>query len=101
MARREYVEEVLSMARLALSDAEQLVASDGSDEGIVNRLYYAAFHAAQAALYQRDVDPSSHGAVRNRFGEHFVLDGSVSRTHGRLLTTLGSATEGGSRIRTD
>lgn len=38
------------------------------DEGIVNRLYYAAFHAAQAVLYDRDVAPSSHGAIRNRLG---------------------------------
>lgn len=35
----------------------------------INRLYYAASHAAQAALYDRNVDPGSHGAVRNRFGE--------------------------------
>lgn len=39
-------------------------------------------------LYDRDVDPTSHGALRNRFGEHLVLDGTVSRSEGRLLTTL-------------
>lgn len=88
MVRQEYIEEELSKAQQALSDAEQLVSVDGSDEGVVNRLYYAAFHAAQAALYDRDVDPSSHGALRNRFGEHLVLDGTVSRSEGRLLTTL-------------
>lgn len=55
---------------------------------MVNRFYYAAFHAAQAALYDRGIEPSSHGAVRNRFGEALVLDGSVDRSQGRLLTTL-------------
>lgn len=88
MVDREYVEEELSMARMALSDAEQLVAGSGSDEGVVNRLYYAVFHAAQAALYDRDVNPSSHSALRNRFGAILVRDGPVSREHGRLLTTL-------------
>ncbi|WP_123538614.1 HEPN domain-containing protein [Halosimplex salinum] len=88
MADREYVEEEFSKAREALADAESLAASGGSDAGVVNRLYYACFHAAQAALYDRSVDPSSHGAVRNRFGEHLVVDGCVSRDHGRLLTTL-------------
>lgn len=43
---------------------------------------------AQAALYSRDVNSSSHGAVRNRFGEVFVVSGELSRDHGRLLTTL-------------
>lgn len=88
MVSREYVTEELEMARQALADADQLVEGSGSDEGVVNRLYYAAFHAAQAALYDCGVNPSSHSALRNRFGEHLVLEGEVSRTHGRLLTTL-------------
>lgn len=88
MADEEYVDEELRKARQALDDAEQLAAGSGSDEGIVNRLYYAAFHAAQAVLYARDVTPSSHGAVRNRFGEAVVLEGDASRSQGRLLTTL-------------
>lgn len=89
MGEGPYVDEELSKAREALGDAERLVASDGTDEGIVNRLYYASFHAAQAVLYARGVSPSSHGAVRKLFGEHVVLDGSASRDQGRLLTTLG------------
>lgn len=83
-----YVDEELSKARDALRDADALRTAGGSDEGIVNRLYYAAFHAAQAALYDRDVDLGSHGAVRNRFGEVYVTSGEMDREHGRLLTTL-------------
>lgn len=60
----------------------------GVTKGRVNRLYYAAFHAAQAAVYAWGIEPGSHGAVRNRFGEVLVLDGSASREQGRLLTTL-------------
>lgn len=58
-------------------------------KGVVNRLYYAAFHAAQAVLYKRGIAPSSHGAVRNLFGEHVVMKEAASRNQGRLLTTLG------------
>lgn len=54
----------------------------------MNRLYYAAFHAAQAALFDRGVNPESHGAVRNLFGERLVLEGDATRDQGRLLTTL-------------
>lgn len=88
MVERRFVREELEKARQALADAEQLSSGSGSDEGVVNRLYYAGFHAAQAALYSRDVNPSSHGAVRNRFGEVFVVPGEFSRDKGRLLTTL-------------
>lgn len=88
MADREYVEEEFSKAREALDDASVLAETGGSDAGVVNRLYYACFHGAQAALYDRGVDPSSHGAVRNLFGEHLVLEGNLSRDHGRLLGTL-------------
>ncbi len=63
MIDERYVEEELAKAQQALNDAEQL-ASGGSDEGVVNRLYYAAFHAAQAALYDRGIEPSSHVAIR-------------------------------------
>lgn len=89
MGEARYVDEELTKAREALRDAERLAESGGTDDGIVNRLYYASFHAAQAALYDRGLAPSSHGAVRNLFGEHVVLDGSATRDEGRLLTTLG------------
>ncbi|MFB6296242.1 MAG: HEPN domain-containing protein [Halobacteriales archaeon] len=78
----------LEAARDALGDARVLLDGDGSDAGVCNRLYYAAFHAAQAALYVREVNPASHGAVRRQFGQHLVLDGDASREEGRLLGDL-------------
>ena len=55
---------------------------------MLNRLYYATFHAAQATLYVRGLTPSSHGQVRQQFGQHVVLEGDASRRQGRLLSTL-------------
>lgn len=88
MVDPQYVDEELTKAHQAFGDAKRLLDSGGSDEGVVNRLYYAAFHGAQAFLYERDVEPTSHGAVRNLFGTEGVLEGEVAREHGRLLTTL-------------
>ena len=34
----------------------------------ISRAYYAAFHAARAALLTLSESPKSHGGVRNRFG---------------------------------
>lgn len=54
----------------------------------MNRLYYACFHAAQAALYDRGFDPDSHGGVLSLFGSEIVVEGDASREQGRLLNDL-------------
>lgn len=46
----ENAELELEQARDALADARVLLTGDGTDAGVVNRLYYAAFHAAQAVF---------------------------------------------------
>lgn len=78
----------LALARDALHDGQVLLDGDGTDAGVLNRLYYATFHGAQAVLYARGNNPSSHGHVRQQFGQHVVLAGDVSREMGRLLGTL-------------
>lgn len=81
-------QQELERAREALADARVLLEGQGSDVGVLNRLYYAAFHGAQAALYARDKNPSSHGHVRQQFGQHLVLTGRATRDEGRLLGRL-------------
>jgi len=71
-----------------LHDARVPFDGDGTDAGALNRLYYAVFHAAQAVLYARGEYPTSHGHVRQQFGQEVVLSGDVSREDGRLLGTL-------------
>lgn len=88
MGETEYVEEELEKAHEALDDAIQLASGCGSSAGIVNRLYYATFHAAQAVLYNRGIDAGSHGGVRNQFGEVVVMSGDATPDQGRLITTL-------------
>lgn len=90
MAKRtiDDAQQELERARDALTDARILLAWEGTDTGVLNRLYYAAFHGAQAALYARGRNPSSHGHVRQQFGQYLVLSGDVSREKGRFLGTL-------------
>lgn len=78
----------IKRARDALDDARVLSDGGGTTGGVINRLFYAPFHAAQAALYARRENPSSHGHVRQQFGQHVVLEGDASREDGRLLGTL-------------
>lgn len=88
MSDPDPVEEQLRQARQALDDATGARDANLSDAVIVNRLYYACFHAAQAVLYDRGFEPGSHGAVLSLFGSEVVVEGDVSREQARLLNDL-------------
>lgn len=78
----------VDQARQALSDAKGAQEADLSDAVIINRLYYACFHAAQAVLYDRGFEPESHGAVLSLFGSEVVMEGDATRDEGRFLNDL-------------
>lgn len=88
MPETNAVEEQLHQASQALSDAKGAHDAELSDTVVVNRLYYACFHAAQAVLYDRGYEPESHGGVLSLFGSEVVVEGDVSRERGRFLNDL-------------
>jgi uncharacterized protein (UPF0332 family) len=78
------VENQLRQARQALADAEGAREAELSDAVVINRLYYACFHAAQAVLYDRSYTPSAHGGVLSLFGSEVVTAGDADRNRGRF-----------------
>lgn len=88
MSERDYAPEELEKARIALADASQLRTGGGSTTAVINRLYYACFHAAKAVLYAKGFDPTTHAGVNSQFGEHVVLPGAADPSAGRLLSDL-------------
>ena len=54
----------------------------------IARSYYAALHAAKAALALRDVAPRRHRALSNLFGQHIVLTGLIERHWGSVIGEL-------------
>ncbi|TQQ81326.1 HEPN domain-containing protein [Halonotius terrestris] len=82
------VDEQVRQARQALDDARGAHEASLSDAVVVNRCYYACFHAAQAILYQHGHEPTSHSGVLSLFGSEIVVDGDISREHGRFLNAL-------------
>ena len=82
------VEQELQQAHQALDDATKGRDSGLSDAAVVNRLYYAAFHAIQAALYDRGLEPTSHGGVRSLFGSEIIADSDAPRRDGRFFSQL-------------
>lgn len=71
-----------------LADAQTAASVDISTATIVNRLYYACFHAAQAALYARGFDPGSNGQVVTLVGRELVMEGHLDRRYGRFLNDM-------------
>jgi uncharacterized protein (UPF0332 family) len=57
-------------------------------ESVVNRLYYASFHAAQAVLHTRGFDPTTHGGMVSIFGQEIVEKGEATRDDGQFLNNL-------------
>lgn len=75
-------------AEQMLADARKAREVDISQATIVNRLYYACFHAAQGALYAHGFTPQSHGGVQTLLGRELIQDGDVAREKGRFLNQM-------------
>lgn len=82
------IERERSKAEQALEDARTAKAAGISKATIVTRLYYACFHAAQAALYANGFNPQSHGQVQTLLGRELVQSGEVARESGRFLNDM-------------
>jgi len=78
----------LTQAGQALSDADGARQAGLSDAVVINRCYYACFHAAQAVLCDRGETPTSHGGVISLFGSEVVVPGDATRDQGRFLNRL-------------
>lgn len=82
------IEREFSNAEQMLDDATKADEVGISKATIVNRLYYACFHAAQAALYARGFDPQSHGGVQTLLGRELITTGELADEYGRFFNDM-------------
>ena len=69
--------------------AASLCLRHGCPADTISRDYYAAFHAAKAALILRTGSaPQSHGSVRQQFGLQLVKNGPLEGHWGREIGNL-------------
>jgi uncharacterized protein (UPF0332 family) len=77
--------DFLKKAEAALASAKRDFAA-GDFDGAANRLYYAMFHAARAALLSiGQAAAGKHGTIIGQFGLHFCKNGPLSAELGRTL----------------
>lgn len=86
----DYAEEEYREAQAALADAEKMRQVRVTDRAVVTRLYYACFHAANAVLYARELDPRTHQGTLRLFGKEVVEAGDAARNDGRFLNDMRS-----------
>jgi uncharacterized protein (UPF0332 family) len=72
----------MAKANDALADASTL-ADRGSCYGVINRCYYAMFHAASALAIRDGCDFHKHRAVISWFNREYVKTGRFSRESGK------------------
>ena len=75
--------------------AARLLAQAGEVDDAISRAYYAAFHAAQAALIALGHEARSHEGVVMLFGLHLIETGKIERRLGRGLHRLRGDRESG------
>lgn len=85
---QEDIDQEFSQAEQMLADATRAFEVDISKATIVNCLYYACFHAAQAALYSHGSNPQSYGHVQMLLGRELIQNGDIPRKFGRFLNDM-------------
>ena len=62
---------------------------------LVNRMYYAAFHAVTALLIHEGLHAGTHQGVNALLSQHYVKTGLISQEEGRLFSRLATMREKG------
>ena len=60
----------------------------GDTGNTISRAYYAAFHAATAALEEAGLTAQSHKGIRHLFHREFVKSGKIDSQHNQAFSRL-------------
>lgn len=93
-AQRELIRGYLAKAREKVRVARDLYAKGEWDDAI-SRAYYAAYHAAQAALLTEGQRGDTHKGVVMLFGLLLVKTGKLDKKWGKFLSNLKDDREAG------
>ncbi len=83
----DYIKYRIARARETIEEVQTHIDNKFWNTAI-NRMYYACFYAVGALLLKHRISVSTHGGVRQKFGQHFVKTGKVDRNLAKLFTDL-------------
>jgi uncharacterized protein (UPF0332 family) len=85
--RRANIAAEMEKSRRAFATAH-VDAEAGDFDAALNRLYYAAFHAATAVCLTEGLEPRTHRGARHLLNLHFVVPGRLDDRVSRALAAL-------------
>lgn len=68
--------------------AAEALAAIGQWDSVVNRLYYAAYHAVSALVYYTGGKAKTHSGLKNIFHELFIKPGKLNMRSGETYEIL-------------
>ena len=83
----DYINYRMKRAKETLIEVETLINNEYWNTAI-NRLYYACFYAVNALLLKYNINASTHSGIRQKFGQHFVITGKISKDLGKHYSEL-------------
>jgi len=72
------IEILLKLARDELQVAE-LVLNNHYYRACISRIYYGIYHATQAVLESKQINPLTHRGLIQQFGQNFIKTGELSK----------------------
>ncbi|ACK71322.1 HEPN domain protein [Gloeothece citriformis PCC 7424] len=79
------IQTLLNLAQEELLPAELLL-NNNLYRACISRSYYALYHATQALLDAKNLNPQTHRGLIKQFGQHFIKSGDLSQDLSRILT---------------
>lgn len=86
-SRKDLISYRLKRASETLLEADYN-AKGGYYNTAINRLYYAAFYASNAALLSKEIICNSHKGVKSMISLHFIKTGLLDIEQGKTLNQL-------------
>jgi uncharacterized protein (UPF0332 family) len=93
MDKKERVQHWTKRAQEAARDALALIQEGGSPEGIVNRSYFAMFHAVLALMRSIDQDASEQKAAMVLFKKEFLKTAKLPEALGKTVEDIAGLLE--------
>jgi len=86
-SKKDLIKYRLSRARETF-EAAQILAENDKWNSTINRLYYAAYYAISALLLSKDLSPTTHNGVKQKFSEHFIKEELIPKEFGKMFSQL-------------
>jgi len=86
-SKKDLTKYRLSRARETF-EAAQILAENDKWNSTINRLYYAAYYAISALLLSKDLSPTTHNGVKQKFSEFFIKGELIPKEFGKIFSQL-------------